>query len=367
MNRLVTTCSLFLPLLAAACGDDDPGDIVHGDLAAVVAGDFNATGILSTVSATGLDVDVGAVGGVAGSDPTIRRFGNELFIVNRLGGDNVTVLDAATLELVEQYGTGDGSNPQDVAVVGNNLYIPALGASALLVIDRGSPDDIREIDLSDLDDDDFPDCVSAYAVGSMVYVACGLLDTFSPVEDGKLVVIDTSDDTVAHTIDLPDQNPVGWLEQVGDELVITVQPQFNSTDAGCLARITTGATPTATCGPSSEELGGYVARAIPVGGQLLAAVTRFAEDFSSTSGKLVWIDLDGEVGPSLTPTSVIAQDLAVCGRNVFLADKAADAEGVRIYALASESAAADVEETTDGALDVGLPPVFGNAIACMSI
>ena len=36
--------------------------------------------------------------------------------------------------LVAQLGTGAGSNPQDVAMVGNTLYVPALGTAGVVAI-----------------------------------------------------------------------------------------------------------------------------------------------------------------------------------------------------------------------------------------
>ncbi len=364
MNRVLTTSLFVLPLLAAACADDTAGDDAADEArAAVVAGDFMATGILSTVGAPTLAVDSGAVAGVAGSDPAIRRIGDELFVINKFGGDNITVLDAATLQLVEQYATGAGSNPQDVAAVGDKLYVPCLDIGELVVIDRTSGD-VTGIDLSAVDDDGVPDCVAAHAVGTDVYVACGLLDTFAPVEDAVVVVIDTADDSIATTITLPDQNPVGWFAEAGDDLVLTLQPSFNATDAGCLATITPGTTPTATCAVSSADLGGYVTRAVTVGDQLLAAVMSYSVDFATSTGDVVWIDVAaGTVSDSLDGDGVLAQDLAVCGDHVFVADKAAGAEGIRVFSLAG----AELSEMSSAALEIGLPPASGNAIACMTL
>src|SRR4051812_1556859 len=116
---------LFLLLLLPACGDNVPGGPdaapdgpdIGAAKAAIVAGDFQSTGILSTVGAPSLEVTQNAVAGVASSDPVMRRIGDELFVINRLSGDNITILDSTTLSLTAQIATGAGSNPQDVAVV----------------------------------------------------------------------------------------------------------------------------------------------------------------------------------------------------------------------------------------------------------
>jgi len=49
-----------------------------------------------------------AVGGA----PIIRHIGNELFIVNRVAGNNVTVLDDTTLAFKEQLGTAPARTPR---------------------------------------------------------------------------------------------------------------------------------------------------------------------------------------------------------------------------------------------------------------
>src|SRR5690349_8386996 len=118
-------------VLVAACGSGSkkPGpDAPMGPSTAVaVAGDYTAgdPGIMSAV-----DVDTQTVTknvapqGAVGDDPMVRHFGSELFVVNRADGNNVTILDARTFALVEQLSTGAGSNPQDVAVRGNQLFVP---------------------------------------------------------------------------------------------------------------------------------------------------------------------------------------------------------------------------------------------------
>lgn len=377
MKRSLT---LSFVLLLAACGGSDehnPGDddptpdaAVDPDAggpapgrAAVVSGDFVATGILSTVDAPSLEVDAGAVAGIAGSDPVIRRIGDELFVINRFGGDNITVIDAGTLALVDQFATGSGSNPQDVAQVGDKMYVPALGSDSLLVIDRSDPDPIVEIDLSTLDGDGFPDCIAALAVGTRIFVVCGLLDNFTADVPGKLVVIDTSDDTVETTMDLPERNPIGWLEAVGADLYVVTVPDFQDYTDGCLVRITTGATPTATCAIRNDAVDGYLAKLTQVGDQ--AVGVRYSYDASfNGSGDLVPVDLGADtIGAVIDAAGIQTTDATACGDHVFVADKATGAQGLRVFQRDGDV----LTELTTEPLDVGLPPAFGNGLACADL
>ena len=353
-------------LLLAACGggsmsgDDDGGgdDSPVGDrrgTVAVVAGDFDATGLISTVTFDGT-VSADAAPGTVGADPALRRIGDELFVINRFGtgGNNITILSASDLQLIDQIGTGEGSNPQDVAMVGTKLYIPALGSGALLVIDRNTPDTIDTIDLSALDDDGVPDCISAAALDGKVYVACGLLDSFAAVENGVVAVIDPATDTLEDTIELPAKNPTGWFTEVDGALLLATVPDYVDYSTGCVARITGDG---ADCAVDNAALGGYANRLLYADGQAWAVVAAFDADFDS-SGWLVRFDGGFTPSAALTPETAVIQDAALCGGHVFAADKAFDADGIRIYT------AGGVREETDGALDVGLPPVYGNAIAC---
>src|SRR5690606_37442985 len=117
-----------------------------------------------------------AVAGVASTDPVVRRHGDRLYIINRFGADNVTVLDAGTLELVAQISTGPGSNPQDVAVDGDLLYVATMAGDGVAILDLTDPDAgvIDTIDLSPLDSaEDTPNCQTLALRGRHLMVACG--------------------------------------------------------------------------------------------------------------------------------------------------------------------------------------------------
>ncbi|HYU16907.1 MAG TPA: hypothetical protein VEL05_12570, partial [Candidatus Acidoferrum sp.] len=110
--RLAPLAALCAFIAPAACGDDDSsGDGSLADAggpdaapatatAFAVATDFENAGVASTVAIPALDVAKNAIEGVASIDPVVRRLGDRLFIVNRLGQDNVTVLDSSPLGLV---------------------------------------------------------------------------------------------------------------------------------------------------------------------------------------------------------------------------------------------------------------------------
>ena len=369
MQRLTKHTIAFtvgMGLAAAGCGDN-LGDDAGPDAAApatrtayAVSGDFGTTGVFSTIDVLGRTVRPNALAGVAGGDPFLRAIGDELLIVNRDSGENVTVLGGAPLALIDQYATGGGSNPQDVAVVGGKLYVPVLGGSGVVVIDRATH--ASHAVAIPGDPDGKPDCVSAAAVGAEVYVACGLLDdTFTPRGDGLIAVIDTATDTVTATVAMPAANPVGVLAPTSDgALLIGTAPSFTDFATGCVVRVAPGAPrPTATCAVTNAQLGG-LANHIDVGpdGDVVIAVTGFAPDFSSQFGRLRMVD-----HTTFAPGAVMSKDgqqiddVAACGDGyVVAADGTMGASGVRIFK--------DGQETTTAPLDIGRPTGFGNNLAC---
>jgi hypothetical protein len=362
-------------LLAAACGDNiEPTpsgpDAAVSARAIITAGDFVSTGTIATVALPSLAVTPNAVAGVAQADPIIRHFGGEVVVVNRQG-DNVIVLDATTLQVVgEQMGTGAGSNPQDVAMVGRKLYVPALGTAGVVVLHRDQPGAPTTIDLSALDPDGLPECNSAYAIGDRVYVVCGILDGFSVRGNGRVAVIDTATDTLVADFDLGIQNPNGQVQRTpedsvfGGDLLVPAVPDYIDYSQGCLARVSVGAGAAANgCVVTNQALGGYPKRVAVSedGATLWVNVAGYGNpDFTAPFGRIVGVDLaTGQVGSPITPAAQLIGDLATCpGGWLVAADVTPTASGVRVYLGGAE--------VTTAPLDIGTAPsIAGNNAVCL--
>jgi hypothetical protein len=370
-------------LLAAACGDnvepragEPDAQVAPGPDAAVTAraiitaGDFDVSGTIAAVAVPSLVVTTNAVAGVAQGDPIIRRFGDEVVIVNRLGGDNVTILDGTTLQIVgEQMATGAGSNPQDVAMVGRKLYVPALGTAGVVVLNRDQPASLTLVDLSALDPDGLPECNSAYAIDDRVYVVCGILDGFLVRGNGRVAVIDATTDTLVTDFDLGIQNPNGQVQRTpadsvfGGDLLVPAVPDYIDYSRGCLARVSVGADAAANgCVVTNQALGGYPKRVAVSddGATLWVNVAGYGNpDFSAPFGRIVAVDLaTGQLAAPITPATQLIGDLAACpGGWVVAADVTPMASGVRVYQGGTE--------LTTALLDIGTAPsIAGNNVVC---
>jgi len=381
-------CFAFALVLLAACGDnldppqfdaapDSNGDTVEYPRAVVVAGDFQSTGILSvfdTESKTSSN-NVAPEAAV-GADPVLRKFGDELFVINRIE-NNVTILDAKTFELVEQLGTGAGSNPQDVAIEGNKLWIPVYGGTGIIEMTRGSTS-ITEIDLSADDPDLKPNCASIYKIGGKLFVTCQLLDNtdqqLPPRSTSKVYVVDAATRAITNELDMTTVNPFSLLERLPDDSLVvgTVDFRFGNNNAGCIERITTGATPAVSCLVNNTMLaGGFASRMdvypgqLDVSPQLRVLVPR--ADFSG--GDIRIIDLQNlDTGVTVdanifnTPGQAL-NDLAQCPNHYLAAAENPPfgaplnaAQGLRLYA--------GTEELTNLAVRIGLKPTSSHGLVC---
>lgn len=368
------TLALGLALLPAVClaacddSDDPPGGAQGSATVFAVATDFMTTGVATTIAVPELDVTVGAVDGVASTDPVVRLHDDRLFIVNRFGQDNITVLEADDLTLVAQLSTGAGTNPQDVAVLDDFLYVAALNTPDVLVLDLERPDDgvIDTIDLSDLDaEDGLPDCLSIVAVGERLVVSCGILDLdFQPRGPAVAAIIDGASRTLVDEVALSQARPVGLAQPSPGRpgvLVSTVDDFSSPAAGGCVEEIVLdGDVPSAGCLVENADLGGFASALAPdlAGDRLwMTVVTSFDPTDFGAYGELVSVPAAGgdlqrhEMAEEARP-----MDLALCPTGHLAVSDAI--RGVRIL----EPEAVD-ELTTGTPLDLGLPPV-SNGLVC---
>ena len=382
---------LLLPSLAG-CGDDlgpgpgarpdggatdgDSGADPGGDLATVfaVATDFFSTGVASTVAVPELAVEVGAVAGVASTDPVARHLGGRLYIINRFGQDNVTILDADTLQLVGQISTGVGSNPQDVAADGDRVYVATMGGVGVAVLDASDPDAgvVDTIDLSLLDTaDDVPNCHTLALRGRHLLVACGILDeeTFQPRSPGRAVVIDLESEEITDVFPLAHERPFGFGLAVPEEsaldahVLLPSAPSFADPDAvGCVESVTIDAadgTAAAGCLIDNADLGGYVSALAyePGGDRIWMTVTSGfdPDDFGPRGHLVAYQAADGILAQPVTGAEDRPMDVAVCPTGHLVVSEVG--AGVRVFSPGAES------ELTEAPLDLGLPPV-ANGLTC---
>lgn len=137
------------------------------------------------------------------SDAIARFFDPYVYIVNRSGGDNIQVLDPDNnFVTVDQWSTGNGSNPHDIYVnsLGTIAYITRYDMTSVLKMDLSTGATLATISLAAFADaDGIPEMDRMYQQSNTLYVLLQLLDRnnfYSPTGTSLVVAIDMTTDTV---------------------------------------------------------------------------------------------------------------------------------------------------------------------------
>lgn len=296
-------------------------------------------------------------------DAAVRTAGDRIYVVNRLYGDNLQVIDPADgMRTILQCSTGNGTNPHDIAIVSpQKAYVTLFERRELLIVNPSAQRDCRDfvrgrVDLSALADaDGIPDMDQMAIVGDRLYVSLQRLDINSilrlPARNGAIAVVDLASDQLLGGIELTGANPFGATKGLtvrDGALWIAEAGEFNVDDGG-IERVDL-ATGTASGFLASEaDLGGDVTDFVVVTDALAYAVVNrpgFVNalvSFDPRSGQLL--------ATHHTASGYTLFDIELNDRGeLWLGDRVRRAPGVRVFR------AADGTPLTDGVLDLGLPP-----------
>lgn len=181
------------------------------------------------------------------SDATVRTYQDKVYIINRLGQDNVIVLPQDNLSTpLTQYSTGNGTNPHDMAFVSESkAYISRYGHTQLLVVNPVTGDSLGAVDLSSFaDSDGFPEMSQLALYNNRLFVVCQRLDQnngFVPTDFSVIVVVDVTTDQIVDVdastvgdqgIVMTGKNPSGVSQQGNRWVVATVNTFGDLTDGG---------------------------------------------------------------------------------------------------------------------------------------
>ncbi len=163
------------------------------------------------------------------SDASVYSFGNQLYVVNHLGADNIQIVNPTNFSVTKQCSVGRGTNPQQIIVTASDkafvsLYQPDQNSSMGLHVDdlivvNPSADSCNDfithtIDLTPLTTDDgdrFARASAMVMIEKNLYVALQDLpgDLSHPANQlGKIAVIDAETNEIIRTIGLQGRNPV---------------------------------------------------------------------------------------------------------------------------------------------------------------
>lgn len=365
--------SLSLALLGAlaACSsggveDRTPGDTpppLEGTSAFVVTTDFQ-TGSFAVFPVLQPDAVAKNVERIH-SDAVARVHAGLVYVVNRLGGDNVQAIDpAAGYATRWQCSVDNGSNPHDIAFAApDKAYVTRYERATLLIVDPTTGPDCAgfvrgTIDLAPLADaDGLPEMDQAVVIGGKLYVTLQRLDRrsfFRPSGRSTIAVIDVATDALVGTIDLTGTNP--FTESAGlapdpktGKLLLNEVGELGRLDDGGIEWVDPATRRAEGFFVTEQDLGGNVtdvvlvdedqAYAILLDATARSRVVRFDPTARRVTATLVSGDeflVDVELGPD--------------GATLYLTDRTLKRPGLRRFAIADDT------ELAPSPIDTGLAP-----------
>ena len=364
---MLTALAVTMSAALVACEDDPVVNKIPAtttnSFAFVTTTDFQvgSSSVVWIGDAYTVEKDVAAIH----SDAVARYFGGLIYVVNRLGGDNIQILDPAHgFSTINQFSVGNGSDPHDIAVVSaTKAYVTRYNETDLWIVNPSTLARTGAISLSALADaDGIPEMDQLLLVGDRLFVSVQRIDrngSWGPVGTSYFAVVDVAADTLidvdpstdgSQAIALTAANPFSAVQMDAStgNIYVACAGEWGAADAGVEAvnPVTFASEGMLLAGPTA---GGDITDVELVDGQIGYAIITDSNfhnvllRFNPTTGALI--------NTVYAPGAFVLQDIERSPTGeLFLADRTATNPGIRIYDAQSGT------EITSAPLGVGLPP-----------
>lgn len=229
------------------------------------------------------------------SDAGLRYLGgDDIFIINRLGRDNLQIVDRHNLKTVLQIALPALSNPYDVALKDSLIYVALFGTDKIGIYRQSDGAKAGEIDVSAYADtsDRLPETSSLAFINGDLYALTANLDTkngYVPLT-AHLLRIDVGTKTVKQALALPYGNPAGltW-DSAANRIYVPCRGEYSNEDYspkadGAIVAIDPSTLEVSDTIALEKDLGGNVNGALLYGGKLFMDVgINGAESISAIS------------------------------------------------------------------------------------
>jgi hypothetical protein len=300
------------------------------------------------------------------SDAVARYFDGRIYVVNRLGCDNIQVLDpAAGFKTLRQFSVGNGSDPHDIAFVSRwRAFVPRYNETQMWIVDTNTGNRVGTMDFGWLaDGDNLPEMDRILAVGNRMFVSVERLNRntdWGPVGTSYLAAFDPfsqdfidADPTMpgVQALALDGANPFGELVFNRDSGMIWVPTvgYFGVMDGG-LEIVDPVSLTTSGLVVTEADLGGDITDVVAIDENRGAAII----SDSNFNTLLVGFNLTvpGVIDTIYAPGSYSLQDaeLSPNGR-LFVSDRTPVAPGIRVFEYGSRW-----RQLAKSPADVCLPP-----------
>lgn len=321
------------------CGPAEPVAETPGRLV-VVTEKHGSGGGVTVVDIHSMETRINAA--LAHDDSTARWYDKKIWIINRFGADNITILDGNDFSLLKQFSVkidaNTPCNPHDIAFLDRcRLYVTCYEQPFLLIVnpqETAGNEIVGRVDLSSLaDDDGIPEASHMKWTDEGAWVTIGRMRRnhgWVPDEQAYLALIDTQTDTLVEAIPLVGTNPIGPIRasRGGKKLVLSTAGDWTGLNAGL--EVVDTVSRRAQLVLSSEELEGIVSSFTLDDSNCGHAVITAPTSYETSVNKFCLEPAD--VNPCISLNTVLATDVAVtsCGR-LIVTDRAAHPAGVRFY------------------------------------
>ncbi len=301
------------------------------------------------------------------SDAVVRVKDGRIYVVNRLGGDNIQVIDAVTFQTIRQFSVGAGTNPQDIAVISpTRAFVSRYETNDLLEVNPSTGQALGMISLAAFADaDGLCEMHRMHVSGGHLYVQVQRMlrqnwpDPWVPSPPSYLAVVDLATNTLVDVdpgtpgmqgIVLQGTNPSGpmQIEPETGYLLVPESGQFGIIDNGGVERV---------CLDSWQAMGMAITETV-FGGDVMDFALWNAErayaivtDPSFNTKLVSWNPSTGQMtGTVYNPGGYTLSDLMThFSGYLYVADRNYHNPGVRVYDAATGSVLA-------GPIYTGLPP-----------
>ena len=339
MQRLT---AIFLILIAAGAA------VAEEPWVAVVASDY-VTGKLATLGSASPWPAACDLSSVC-SDAVARYSDGRIYVINRLGCDNVQVIDpAAGFATVDEISVGGGSNPQGIAFSpdGTRAYVPLQNTDEVLILNPATGATLGSVDLSAwADADGSCELGDLIRVGDLIFVAILRLDRdfyWLPVGDSYLAVIDTNTDALLdvspgtpgiQAIPLVGSNPAWELQRGPDGMLYAACVGYYGLTDGGLERVDPNSLASLGFAITEAALGGDIGDVAFVSASQAYCIVGDAS--FNTNVMAFDPSTGGGVSLFLSGAGFVFTDMEIdASGDLYLTDQSLGASGVRVYDAAS--------------------------------
>jgi hypothetical protein len=299
------------------------------------------------------------------SDAVSRYYDGLVYVVNRLDGDNIQILDPDDgFSTIRQFSVGNGSGPHDIAfLTGTKAYVTRFETNDLWIVNPSTGAHTGTIDLSSFaDSDGLCEMDQLFIKGDLLFVTIQRVDRndwWLPVGDSYIAVVDCAADTLLdvdsvtpgkQSILLTGTNPFSNLQfdEYTNRLYVSCVGYWGMQDAGV-----------EVINPYTLQSEGYLLSETAAGGDIndveILSPTKGYAIVTNASFVTELISFDPSTGAKLatlySPGDYVLNDIEISpDGELFLADQTETDPGVWIFDTAADTTI--IAEP----IDVGLPP-----------